>query len=233
MKVLPCGDRALLAEFDSLDAALDAHTRWVQSMPPGVIELVPAARTVLVRVDPTVFGLTAAQYWLEAHASGDSAARTSRALGGDPTVAPDLVDLPVLQPSEAFSPVVFLPVVYDGDDLAVVAEAWGCPPSEVAERHAAIEWVCAFIGFAPGFAYLIPSPGAAAMPPVPRRATSRSSVSAGAVALAAEYCAVYPQSSPGGWQLIGRTSAVLWDSARASPALVTPGARVRFEAVRV
>jgi len=121
-------------------------------------------------------------------------------------------------------------VIYDGDDLAAVAEAWGCSTLAVADRHAATEWVCAFIGFAPGFPYLVPV--GATLPLVPRHATSRARVPAGSVALAAEYCGVYPRESPGGWQLIGRTDAVLWDAARPAPALVTPGARVRFAAVR-
>lgn len=205
MRLLPFGDRALLAEFDALGPALAAHAAWSASAPSGVVELVPAARTVLVRIDPTVLGLGAVEQWLIAHPPPAS-----------------------LEPST--TGLVTLPVVYDGDDLAVVAEAWACSPSAVAARHCGVEWVCAFIGFAPGFPYLVPvgSP----LPPVARRATSRSRVPSGAVALAAEYCGVYPRVSPGGWQLIGRTPAVLWDADRPSPALVTPGSRVRFAAVR-
>lgn len=205
MRVLPCGDRALLVEFDALTGARSAHTLWSAAAPPGVIELVPAARTVLVRLDPAVLGVGAAEQWLAAHDPGET------------------VELPT-------AGLVTLPVIYDGDDLAVVGEAWGCSPDAVADRHAATAWVCAFIGFAPGFPYLVPDE--APLPPVPRRATSRPQVPAGAVALAAEYCGVYPRVSPGGWQLIGRTDTVLWDADRASPALVTPGTRVRFVAVR-
>ncbi|UTT61470.1 5-oxoprolinase subunit B family protein [Microcella humidisoli] len=205
MRLLPCGDRALLAEFASLESARAAHARWSAEAPGGIVELVPAARTVLVRLDPAVLGLGAAEHWLAAHEPDAVAMAT---VGG----------------------LVTLPVVYNGDDLDVVAEAWGCSPAAVVERHAATEWVCAFIGFAPGFPYLVPA--GAALPPVPRRATSRPSVPAGAVALAAEYCGIYPRCSPGGWQLIGRTDAVLWDADRVDPALVAPGARVRFTAVR-
>ena len=169
-----------------------------------VLELVPGGRTVLVRVDPSMLGLGAAEQWLRSH---------------EPTTA-------VVAPTAGL---VTLPIVYDGDDLAVVADAWGCSPSDVVRRHAATKWVCAFIGFAPGFPYLVPVE--APLPPVPRRATARPSVPGGAVAHAAEYCGVYPRASPGGWQLIGRTDAVLWDADRASPALVTPGTRVRFTAV--
>ena len=205
MRLLPCGDRALLAEFDGLGPALAAHAAWSAAPPPGIVELVPAARTVLVRIDPTVAGLGAIEQWLEGH---------------EPTSS-------VIPPSTRL---VTVPTHYDGDDLAVVAEACSCSPTAVAQRHAATEWVCAFIGFAPGFAYLVPVD--AALPSVPRRATSRPRVPVGSVALAADFCGVYPRESAGGWQLIGRTELSLWDADRVSPALITPGARVRFEAVR-
>lgn len=208
MRVLPCGDRALLVEFDGLAEARAAHARWRQEAPTGVVELVPAARTVLVRLDPAVLGLGAAETWLLGH----------------PPVTADSAPTP--------DRTVTLAVAYGGTDLDAVAAAWGCSPEAVAARHAAVDWVCAFIGFAPGFPYLVPAEGAAALPPVPRRATSRPRVPAGSVALAAEYCGIYPRESPGGWQLIGRTDAVLWDAERAEPALVTPGTRVRFAPVR-
>lgn len=207
MKLLPCGDRALLAEFSSLDHARSAHAAWRAVAHPAIIEFVPGARTVLVRIDTTVTGLGAIEQWLTDHAPAEN-------------------ERPLL-PS---GPAVVLPIVYDGDDLAVVAETWGCSLEAVAARHAGGEWMCAFIGFAPGFPYLVPID--TALPAVPRRATSRPSVPAGAVGLAAEYCGVYPRASPGGWQLIGHTTALLWDAERDSPALLTPGTRVRFEAVR-
>lgn len=210
MRVLPCGERALLVEFDDLTSALAAHQAWSRDAPVGIVELVPAARTVLVRIDPAVRGLGAVEQWVLAHEpAGDASAVASASVGASPLV---------------------LPVTYDGDDLAVVADAWGCSLDAVVNRHTAVEWVCAFIGFTPGFPYLVPV--SADLPPVPRRSTSRPVVPPGAVALAAEYCGVYPRATPGGWQLIGRTDAVLWDADRASPALVAPGARVRFTAVR-
>ncbi|GAA1686832.1 carboxyltransferase domain-containing protein [Microcella alkalica] len=212
-RILPCGDRALLVEVDALEQSLAAHAALAASAPDGVLELVPAARTVLVRLDPRTLGLRHAEHWLRATlAAADPAA-----------------PLPE-------GPVVALPVVYDGDDLEAVAAVWGCSPAGVAERHARAEWRCAFVGFAPGFPYLVPAADGgdptAALPPVPRRATSRPAVPPGAVALAAEYTGVYPRSSPGGWQLIGRTDAVLWDARRDPPALLPPGARVRFVPVR-
>ncbi|MEU9152195.1 allophanate hydrolase subunit 1 [Streptomyces sp. NPDC048417] len=118
-----------------------------------------------------------------------------------------------------------LPVRYDGPDLAEVAAHWRVPEREVARIHAETEFTVAFCGFAPGFGYLT---GLPARYDVPRRATPRTAVPAGAVALAGPYTGVYPRSSPGGWQLIGTTEAVLWDHARVPAALLTPGARVRF-----
>ncbi len=117
---------------------------------------------------------------------------------------------------------------YDGPDLADVAALWGVPEREVARIHAATEFRVAFCGFAPGFGYLT---GLPARYDVPRRATPRTAVHAGAVGLAGPYTGVYPRASPGGWQLIGTTDAVLWDTARELTALLSPGTRVRFVAV--
>jgi KipI family sensor histidine kinase inhibitor len=127
-------------------------------------------------------------------------------------------------PTEATpGPQVELPVVYDGPDLPTVARAWGCDVDEVARRHRTASYVSAFCGFAPGFAYL-----AGLDAPVPRLATPRTRVPAGSVALAGTWCGVYPTASPGGWQIIGRTDALLWDPGRDEPALLAPGTRVTF-----
>ena len=208
MRVLPCGDRALLAEFDGLAAARAAHARWRREAPAGVVELVPAARTVLVRLDTAVLGLGAAETWLLAH----------------PPVANDTAPMAART--------VTIAVAYEGADLDAVAAVWGCSPEAVAARHAAVDWVCAFVGFAPDFPYLVPGDDSAGLPPVPRRATSRPRVAAGSVALAAEYCGIYPRESPGGWQLIGRSTLEPWDLERDPPALLVPGSRVRFVEVR-
>lgn len=132
--------------------------------------------------------------------------------------------VPPLPAAEA-EPVV-LPVRYDGADLAEVAALWGVAEGEVARIHSGIEFRVAFCGFAPGFGYLTGLPERLH---VPRRATPRTSVPAGSVGLAGPYTGVYPRSSPGGWQLIGRTDAVLWDVERDPAALLAPGTRVRFE----
>jgi KipI family sensor histidine kinase inhibitor len=120
---------------------------------------------------------------------------------------------------------VEIPVRYDGADLAETAALLGISEPELIARHTAAPWRCAFIGFAPGFGYL-EAPGAELA--VPRRSQSRTAVPAGSVALAAGYSAIYPRSSPGGWRIIGSTTATLWDLDRPEPALLRPGTRVRF-----
>ncbi|MGV9194665.1 5-oxoprolinase/urea amidolyase family protein [Microbacterium sp. MC2] len=205
-RILPFGDRALLLEVDALDAVLDLHGRLAASMPEGVVDLVPAARTVLVHVDPVALPLVAARAWVDA---GVAAPRPPS--GG------------------AQAAVVDLPVVYDGADLAETAALVGVTPEELVERHAAAVWTVAFTGFAPGFGYLVSDDWPF---DVPRRASPRTRVPAGAVGLAGEFSGAYPRDTPGGWQLIGTTAATLFDPAAAQPALLTPGARVRFRPTR-
>ncbi|MCB5165238.1 allophanate hydrolase subunit 1 [Streptomyces bambusae] len=129
----------------------------------------------------------------------------------------------------AAGPLVTVPVRWDGPDLAEVAGLWGVSSAEVGRIVAGTEFRVAFCGFAPGFGYLTGLPERLQ---VPRRATPRTAVPAGSVALAGPYAGVYPRSSPGGWRLIGSTDAVLWDPEREPAALLAPGARVRFEEAR-
>ena len=196
--MLPYGDRALLVEVADLAAVAAVRTALELAPLPGQRDLVPAARTVLVVLDrqPTDLDVAALRRL-------DPDAPTA----GTTTAA------------------VELPVVFDGDDLADVAELTGRTVPAVVELLTAVELTVAFCGFAPGFGYLT---GLPADFHLPRRATPRTRVPAGSVALAGPFAGVYPQASPGGWQLVGRTDAVLFDVDRDPPALLSPGTTVRF-----
>lgn len=135
------------------------------------------------------------------------------------------LDLPTA--SAVSSRLVEVPVVYDGEDLPSVAALIGLSESEVVRRHTAPDYVVAFLGFAPGFPYLV---GLDPSLHVPRRSSPRTSVPAGSVGLAGAQTGVYPQATPGGWQLIGRTSVRFFDVTRDPPALVAAGDRLRFVA---
>jgi KipI family sensor histidine kinase inhibitor len=123
--------------------------------------------------------------------------------------------------------VVSIPVDYSGPDLAEVAQRTGLAPDEVVAAHTGQVWTVAFCGFTPGFGYLV---GENDRLRVPRRDQPRTSVPAGSVGLADAFSGIYPRPGPGGWQLIGRTDATLWDLDRDPPALLRPGVRVRFAA---
>ena len=136
-----------------------------------------------------------------------------------------LQDLVAHAPDRRTSREVEIPVTYDGPDLAEVARQWGVDPDDVVRIHTGTTFLVAFCGFAPGFGYCT------GLPPgltVRRRAEPRPSVPAGSVALAGEFTGVYPGSSPGGWQLVGRSEVELWRPDHAQPALLAPGTRVRF-----
>ncbi|CAH0145312.1 5-oxoprolinase subunit B family protein [Rhodococcoides fascians] len=198
MRLLPAGENALLIEFADLPETMSYHRSMVRDRPDAVVDLVPAARTVLVIFD------------------------------GAP--APILEWVAALEPAvdepTAASEAVTIPVTYDGADLDDVARLTGLSTAEVVAAHTEQTWTVAFGGFAPGFGYLV---GTDTRLHVPRRDSPRTSVPAGAVGLAGEFSGIYPRSSPGGWQLIGRSDVTLWDSERTPPALLTPGTTVRFE----
>lgn len=198
------GTRALLIELPSLDAVLALHARLVQHPLPGQVDILAAARTVLA-----VFGSSAA-------------ARTARTQLSEIQTEPAAVQAMSGEPVE-------IEVMYDGEDLADVGHLTGLGVDGVIRAHTGQMWTAAFGGFAPGFAYLI---GENQALNVPRRSTPRTTVPAGSVALAGDFSAVYPRRSPGGWQLIGRTAARMWDLNREQPALLRPGAKVRYVAVR-
>jgi len=126
---------------------------------------------------------------------------------------------------EPTGPLVELEVTYDGADLAFAATRWGVDAGEVGALLAAVDFEVAFCGFAPGFAYLTGLPRALWLP---RLDAPRPRVEPGSVAIAGEWCGVYPSASPGGWRVLGHTVAALWDVAREEPALLAPGTRVRM-----
>lgn len=199
--VLSCGPRAVLLEFASLDEVISADAVLSASdLVAGgrVLELVPAARTILVVHDGTLTGADATDVLATATAV------EHRRPAGD---------------------VVEIGVHYDGADLAEVAGATGLSVDEVVARHSSGLYTCAFCGFMPGFSYL---QGLDEVLWLPRRATPRTRVPAGSVAIAAGFSAVYPSDSPGGWHLLGRTDVRLWDPEAPIPALLPPGTRVRF-----
>ncbi|GAB4589959.1 5-oxoprolinase subunit B family protein [Nocardia sp. IFM 10818] len=219
--IRPAGDRALLvipprhALLPELVAALHPH-------PTGVVDVLPAAETVLITLassaaaDPVRKQLAALLARLDSEARVAAGARVSgsRPSSGDRVDGNDSRGEPVL-----------IPVRYDGADLPEVARHLGLTADEVIAQHTGTVWRCAFVGFAPGFGYLESADGRLT---VPRRTQSRTAIPPGAVALAGGYSAVYPRRSPGGWQLIGTTDLPMWDVDRDPPALVRVGTRVRF-----
>jgi KipI family sensor histidine kinase inhibitor len=199
--VLPCGDRALLVEVPDAGAVAAVRAALERSPLPGQRELVPAARTVLVVLERAPTELDVAAL---------------RRLSPEPAAeAPE-------------GRLVELPVVFDGPDLAEVAALTGRDVPALVRALTAAELTVAFGGFAPGFGYLS---GLPADLHVPRRDTPRTRVPAGSVGLAGPYAGAYPRASPGGWQLVGRTDAVLFDVDRDPPALLVPGVRVRLREV--
>ncbi|MFD9939711.1 allophanate hydrolase subunit 1 [Nonomuraea sp. NPDC059023] len=198
------GEHGLLVETGSLEVShrLDALLR--AERPGSVVEIVPGPETVLV-VAPGADQLRLRERL------ADLARAAAEPPSGDRADA---------------TPVVVVPVVYDGADLADVAGETGLTPAEVVARHSGRELVVGWLGFAPGFAYLT---GLDPVLHVSRLATPRTSVPVGSVAIAGPHSAVYPSASPGGWRLLGRTDLRVWDVRAEPPSLFRPGTRVRFE----
>ena len=199
MRILPYGDAAVLVELDDLGQALGLQRALLGHRPPGIVDLVPATRTLLIRIDPAV----------------TSPAQIRRVLAG-------------LQPGcnerrETRS--IEVPVVYDGVDLAAVGELTGLGERGVVAAHTEQTWTVAFAGFAPGFGYLAGEDDRLA---VSRLDDPRTTVPAGSIGLAGAFSGIYPRASPGGWRLIGRTDLAMWQVDRDPPALLEPGVRVRF-----
>jgi len=199
------GPRSLLVQCRDLDDVLALHARLRAAPLAGQAEVLAAAETVLVSFVRRADALAAVRILPTLRAEG----------------------------VEQHEPrTVEIDVVYDGEDLADLAHALGMEPATLVAMHTAAPWRGAFGGFAPGFTYCACEVERLWDLDVPRRASPRTAVPAGSVAVAGRFSAVYPRSSPGGWQLLGHTRAVMWDVSRPSPALVRPGDRVRFRAVR-
>ena len=212
-RVTPFGDRALLVETADVAgahalAAVLGDAVAAAEVPDGVEEVVVGFASVLVVVDPRPDRADPVDVadWLDTVASGAGRSVTA---GG---------------PGRSRSHV--LPVVFDGVDLAEVAAAAGTSAGAVVDLLVAADLEVAFVGFAPGFPYLTGLPPELAA--LPRRPTPRTSVPAGSVAVAGGFASVYPRSTPGGWHLLGRTGAVLFDPELPPHSRVAPGGRVRF-----
>jgi KipI family sensor histidine kinase inhibitor len=200
------GDRALLLEFDSTAEVLAWTDEIRRADLLGVLDIVPASRTVLLKLAGPRYQAPTRQRLSRLRIAADATA--SRSPDGRADVTID--------------------VVYDGPDLDEVARLTGLTPDQVVAAHTGSLWRVGFGGFAPGFAYLV---GGDPRLEVPRRSEPRTSVPAGSVGLAGEFSGVYPRQSPGGWQLIGRISedqAPLWDIDRENPALLMSGMWVQF-----
>lgn len=222
--IRPMGDRAVLLDLAAATAAGGPTVpatvaRGLRSEPgvptgAGIVDVVPAASTVLVRF--------ASGPGTRPPAPDMSDVLLARALGAVSAGQPHPASAPTVEVS---TDDLIVPVRYDGPDLAEVAELTGLTVDEVVAAHSGTVWTAAFVGFAPGFAYLT---GGDPRLQVPRRTQSRPSIPAGSVALAGEWSAVYPRESPGGWQLVGTTDLTLWDATAEPPARIRPGQRVRF-----
>lgn len=197
-----CGDGGILIELPTLKDVLALQADLEERPVIGMLDLVPALETLLVKFDP--------------HATTpEQVCRNIR------TRSPRHAQQ---QPGGVLN----VPVRYDGEDLSVVSSLLGVPVAETVRRHTSQTWTVAFSGFSPGFGYLVGDTGGLH---VSRRASPRTRVPAGAVALAGEFTGVYPRESPGGWQIIGHTDLKAWDLDRDPPALLVPGTRVSFQAL--
>ncbi|RFD34468.1 allophanate hydrolase [Pseudomonas sp. GL93] len=186
---------------------LTATERLRNGFGPALVDLVPSYTTLMVHYDLTA--LTPAQ---------------ARAL-----IDQALTDL---QPqAQGSGQCHVLPVWYDlsvGPELTLLSQRSGLAVEEVIRRHSAHEYQVFALGFAPGFAFMGLVDEVLA---TPRLNTPRKRVAAGSVGIAERQTAAYPVVSPGGWNLIGRTPAKLFDRERDGYSLMQPGDTVRFEAV--
>ena len=212
----PLGDSAIRVGFgDSsncddreIEERIQAFHRAVTKRPlPGVVECVPAYTTVAVYYDPLATDYDQLVVQLKVIAK-QAPSRTSKAVRR--------VNIPTIFGGEA------------GPDLASAAESLGLSAGALVERFTSAIYTVRMIGFLPGFPYLSGLPDELALP---RLSTPRVTVPAGSVAIAGRQAGIYPLASPGGWNILGRTSVTLFDPAADTPTLLMPGDRVRFVAV--
>jgi KipI family sensor histidine kinase inhibitor len=192
------GERAFLVQSD--DGALTRRLAAAAARWTDLQEIVPGHRTLLLA-------------WTGDRPDRDELQREITAL------------LDTADPEPA-GRAVSVPVTYDGEDIEEVCRLSGLGRDALIRAHSGVEYTVAFVGFMPGFAYLI---GGDPRLEIPRRSSPRTRVPQGAVAIAGPYSAVYPRASPGGWSLLGRTALGIFDPERPEPALLQPGDRVRFE----
>ncbi|MFP7366412.1 allophanate hydrolase subunit 1 [Corynebacterium callunae] len=212
MDVKFCGDQALIIDLNEadaqavqgtvLDAVLSLNSSVLAQELPGVVDTIPAAQTLLVTFDPRQTSLGQ----LKEQLSGIELAQHSAA-------------------QAQVQDIIEIPVIYNGPDLEAVAQHTQLSVAEVKKAHGEMLWTAAFGGFAPGFYYLVPQ---SPLWDIPRLESPRTKIPAGSVAVAGEFSAVYPQQSPGGWQLLGSTPFAMWDIDRAQPSLLKSGDSVRF-----
>ncbi len=208
--IKPCGDAALLLDIQNSDVAdagisilagvMNVHQQIRDMNIPGVVDIVPAGATVVVSLDTALCTPKQATQYLQ-----------------DVTISAGTLES---------GREVVIPVVYQGPDLEVVADATGLRVRDVIQQHSEMPWLAAFGGFAPGFMYLVPQQP---LWNIPRRSQPRPQIPVGAVGLAGEFSGVYPQASPGGWQLLGITPLQMWDTSRAQPSYIAPGDTVIFK----
>ncbi|MCM1959388.1 urea amidolyase family protein [Acinetobacter modestus] len=201
MRFLSVNLDCFLIEFESLEETMAVHYRLKQAQHPHIKELIPAARSILIYFDPLLVEMHTLIQWISSQKISPNNLRQGKE--------------------------IVIGVRYNGIDLNNVAEYLGISTDQVIRKHTNSYWQVAFIGFAPGFAYL--TNPEQVFGSIPRLASPRKKVSAGAVGLAGEYSGIYPQDSPGGWQLIGQTDEILWDIHRQQPALLLPSDHVIFK----
>lgn len=199
-RVRPFGEAAFLVEVDGPDAAQRLRRALLAEPIEGVTGVVPGRASLLVEFDPLTTDATSLEAALATVPPARPAAGRERRI----------------------------PVVYDGPELAEVAELVGLSVAAVIEAHAAGEHRVLFGGFAPGFAYVGGLPESWR---IPRLATPRTRTPAGSVAVADGMTGIYPAELPGGWRVIGRTPVTLFDPRREPPVYLEPGDSVRFEPI--